>query len=105
MHIDVDRTSTRLLTCADELVHVLFCRSYLSLHGNQLKLLPAAVFSNLTSLRSHVAFVWNENVCILGDTGTKHTHTGHTHMAVSVGDLADKCKNIVPYPSMHAKKL
>ena len=59
-----------LLTCADDFRHVLFCHSTLYLYGNQLQQLPAAVFSGLTSLRSHVVFVCNENVCILGDTGT-----------------------------------
>ena len=59
-----------LLTCADYFLRLLFCHSYLSLNGNQLQQLPAAVFSGLTSLRSHVVFVCNENVCILGDTGT-----------------------------------
>ena len=70
MHIDVDRSSNCLLTCADDFRHVLFCHSTLYLDGNQLQQLPAAVFSGLTSLRSHVVFVSNENVCSIGDTGT-----------------------------------
>ena len=82
-----------LLTHADYFLRLLFSHSTLSLNGNQLQQLPAAVFSGLTSLRSHVVFVCNENVCIPGDTGTEHTHTGHMYMVVSVQDLADKCKN------------
>ncbi len=31
-------------------------------------------------------------------------HTGHMYMVVSVEDLADECKNSVPYPNMHAKE-
>jgi hypothetical protein len=87
--MEVDRSSNCLLTCADDFLRLLFCHSSLFLYGNQLQQLPAAVFSGLTSLRSHVVFVCNEHVCILGDTGTKHTHTGHMYMVVSVGDLAD----------------
>jgi hypothetical protein len=43
-----------LLTCADDFLPLLFCHSGLFLYDNQLQQLPAAVFSGLTSLRSHV---------------------------------------------------
>ncbi len=99
------KTCAILLTRADEFLRLLFCHSGLYLARNQLQQLPPGVFSDLTSLRSHFVFLCNENVCILGDTGTKHTHTRHMYMVVSAGDLADKCKNSVPYPSMHAKEM
>jgi hypothetical protein len=77
-----------LLTRADDFLRLFLGHSTLWLDRNQLQQLPAAVFSNLTSLRSHVVFVCHENVCILGDTWTKHTNTGHMYMVVSVQDLA-----------------
>ncbi len=45
----------------------LFGHSELRLNYNKLQQLPANVFPNMTSLRSHLL---NENVCILGDTST-----------------------------------
>ena len=77
------------ITCAIDFLRLLFRHSYLSLYGNQLQQLPEAVFLNLIFLRSHVVFVCNENLCALGDTGTKHTNNGHMFMAVSLVDLAD----------------
>jgi hypothetical protein len=43
----------------------------LYLGDNQLHELPPGVFSSMTSLRSHVVFVCNENVYILGDTSAQ----------------------------------
>ncbi len=82
------KTCVILLTRSDDFLRLLFWHSTLSLYLNQLQQLPAAVFSNLTSLRSHVEFVCHENVFILGDTWTKHTHIRHMYMVVSVEDLA-----------------
>ncbi len=86
------KTYAILLTCPDDFLHVLFWHSTLSLYGNQLQQLPAAVFSGLTSLRSHVVFVCNENVCILGDTSAQ--------AALITGDdvcyLAYVCGRITP---------